>query len=144
MDTEITDSIDFIVQLIEEVPQAELASRLTIISSDDPLSPPDPNLFETSNMTIIDVLDDNSFPDRMREEVYKFFPEAKIALLKKGAPFPFISHADDFNLHIIVHLRKQGLNPIPLLPIDPPSVGSKPVEKLDSKDKSEEEDNTDH
>lgn len=39
----------------------------------------------------------------MREEVYKFYPEAKIAEMKTGGNFPYLSRPDEMNMLIQVN-----------------------------------------
>lgn len=70
-------------------------------------------------------MDEVAIPDKVREEVYKFYPDAKVAQLKTGGNFPYISRADEVNMHIQVtvplfalpkdfiqvHLRAQGVFP---------------------------------
>lgn len=52
-------------------------------------------------------MDEIAFPDRLREELLKYYPLAKRALLKSGGNFPFLSRSDEFNMHVEVHLRRQ-------------------------------------
>lgn len=42
---------------------------------------------------------------KVRDEMYKFYPEAKIALLKTGGNFCYLSKSDEVNMHIKIHLR---------------------------------------
>lgn len=48
------------------------------------------------------VFDDNALSSSAREELYKFYPEAKRAHLKKGGNFPYLSSCEEVNLHIQV------------------------------------------
>jgi len=59
-----------------------------------------------TKITIIDCLDEVAIPPKVREEVYKFFPDAKVAELKTGGNFPYLSRADETNMHLEVHLRR--------------------------------------
>lgn len=56
-----------------------------------------------SVITIIDVFDDYALSSPVREEIYKFYPEAKLAHLKSGGNFPYLSRSDEVNLHLQVH-----------------------------------------
>ena len=56
-------------------------------------------------ITIIDVFDRCSLNQRVREETYKCYPNAKLAHLKSGGNFPFLSRSEEVNLHLVIHLR---------------------------------------
>jgi len=105
---QIAESIDFMVEELEQFSQGELASRLLLNCSDNYIR--SASLRISNNLvTIIDVLDPVVTPPKLREEVYKFFPDAKVAHLKTGGNFPFISRPEEVNLYIQVHLRAQGV-----------------------------------
>ncbi|KAF2074287.1 hypothetical protein CYY_004420 [Polysphondylium violaceum] len=109
LDADIAETVDFMVDQIENLSQEELASRLTLNCSPSGVINPSVGL---ENITIIDSLDATSVPERLREEVYKYYPQAKIALLKTGGDFCYISRSDELNVHIQVHLRQYGLDPV--------------------------------
>ncbi|KYQ91775.1 alpha/beta hydrolase fold-1 domain-containing protein [Tieghemostelium lacteum] len=109
LDKEMCDTVDFMVYQIESLQQQELASRLTLNCSIGLLNPSG-GLME--NITIIDSLDTVSVPEKLREECYKYYPNAKIALIKEGGDFVYISRSDEVNIHIQVHLRNFGLDPV--------------------------------
>jgi hypothetical protein len=52
-------------------------------------------------------MDEMAVPEKLREEVVKFFPSARRALLKSGGNFPYLSRADEFNMYVEVHLKSQ-------------------------------------
>lgn len=110
-EAEIAHSIDFMVNQVESLTQHELASRLLLHCTDNPLKPTNFERVDTSIVTIIDALDEVSFPEKLRDDVQKYFPDARIAPLKTGGNFPYISRPDEFNMHLIVHLRHHGLHP---------------------------------
>ncbi|CAB4063181.1 SPG21 [Lepeophtheirus salmonis] len=56
-------------------------------------------------ITIIDAWDESALCHRIKEDLYKYYPEARLAHLKTGGNFPFLSRSDEVNLHIILHLR---------------------------------------
>eukprot|EP01133_Synstelium_polycarpum_P010774 gene10774-12552_t len=109
VDPEIAEAIDFMVQQLESLTQNELASRLTLNCSIGILNPSGGLM---NNITIIDTMDSKTIPEKMREEVYKFYPNAKTALLKTGGDVSYLSKADEINMHIQVHLRNFGLDPV--------------------------------
>lgn len=53
-------------------------------------------------------MDGSLIPDQLKNEVHKFYPGAKEALLKAGGDFPFLSQAEEINMYIEVHLRANG------------------------------------
>jgi len=104
LEREIANSIDFMVEQLEAVKRDDLASRLNLNCTLCPLMKEELKL-PVSNITIIDVLDDVIIPEKVRDEVYKTYPNARQALLKTGGNFPYLSRADEINMHIEVHLR---------------------------------------
>ncbi|KAG8191080.1 hypothetical protein JTE90_008394 [Oedothorax gibbosus] len=98
----IADSIDFMVERLESLSQQELASRLTLTCMNCYVQP---QKIQNLHITIIDVFDDNALSTAAREELYKFYPDAKRAHLKKGGNFPYLSCCEEVNLHIQIHLR---------------------------------------
>lgn len=108
MEAEVANSVDFMVEQLEVLTQSELAGRLTLNCTLGPVKPGCVTLSQ-ENITIIDALDDVAIPENLREEVYKFYPDARVAHLKTGGNFPYLSRADEVNVHIQVHLRRHGL-----------------------------------
>ena len=41
----------------------------------------------------------------VRDETYKFYPNAKLAHLKTGGNFPYLSRTEEINMFILIHLR---------------------------------------
>lgn len=54
------------------------------------------------------TVDDVAIPSKLREDVYKFYPSAKLAFLKTGGNFPYLSRSEEFNLYLEVHLRNNN------------------------------------
>jgi len=108
MEQEIANSVDFMVEQLESMPGSELASRLILNTLLSDLKPGEITTPQ-DNITILDTLDDSVLPEKIKEEVFKYYPNARVAQLKTGGNFPYLSRADEVNLHIEVHLRKQGL-----------------------------------
>jgi len=111
MEAEIANSIDFMVQQLETLTQSELASRLTLNCTLYESLKPAELPFDKTKITLLDTVDEVAIPEKVREEVYKFYPEAKVAQLKTGGNFPYISRSDEVNMHIQVHLRALGVFP---------------------------------
>lgn len=53
-------------------------------------------------ITIIDVFDEYALSNVVREEMYKCYPNAKLAHLKSGGNFPYLSRSAEVNLHLQV------------------------------------------
>ncbi|KAG7170665.1 Maspardin-like [Homarus americanus] len=102
MDSNIANSIDFMVERLETLHQSELASRLTLNCSPDYVQPHKVQV----EVTVLDVFDESALSHTVKEEMYKCYPAAKLAHLKTGGNFPFLAKAEDVNIYIQVHLRK--------------------------------------
>lgn len=50
----------------------------------------------------MDVWDESALSARVREDLYKSYPQAKLAHLKSGGNFPYLSRSDEVNLHLLV------------------------------------------
>ncbi|XP_046404578.1 maspardin-like [Ischnura elegans] len=108
VDAEIADSIDFMVERIESLSQQELASRLTLNCTNCYVQP---QKLSNTPTTILDVFDKYALSSTVREDLYKCYPNAKLAHLKSGGNFPYLSRSDEVNLHLQIHLRQfEGTN----------------------------------
>ncbi|XP_068971919.1 maspardin-like [Bombus flavifrons] len=103
VDGEIVEAIDFMVERLESLTQPELASRLTMNCVNCYVQP---QKICHLPITIIDVFDEYALSNSVREEVYKCYPNAKLAHLKSGGNFPYLSRAAEVNLHLQIHLRQ--------------------------------------
>jgi len=101
-DSSVMATSEFLLSRLDSLDQAQLASRLTLNTAPAHVEPQSVNDLP---VTIIDVFDDCSLTQDVREETYKYFPEAKLAHLKSGGNFPFLSRSEEVNLHIAIHLR---------------------------------------
>lgn len=102
-DKRIIDSVDFMVERLDSLSQQDLASRLTINCTNSFVDPLKVNYLKA--VTIIDVFDEYALSSPVREDVYKCYPDAKLANLKTGGNFPYLSRSDEVNLHLQIHLR---------------------------------------
>ncbi|KAL3223670.1 hypothetical protein MRX96_027253 [Rhipicephalus microplus] len=101
--SDIADSIDFMVEKLESLTQSELASRLTLNCMNSYV---EPQYLDGIPITIIDVFDSSALKQEVKEELYKLYPHAKRAHLKRGGNFPFLSRSDEFSMHLQIHLRQ--------------------------------------
>jgi len=102
MDQQMVDATDFILERLESLGHAQLASRLTLTCAPAHVEPQNVNDLP---VTIIDVFDECALTQEVREETYKFYPSAKMGHLKSGGNFPYLSRSDEVNLYLFIHLR---------------------------------------
>lgn len=75
---------------LESLTQPELASRLTMNCVNCYVQP---QKICHLPVTIIDVFDEYALSNSVREEMYKCYPNAKLAHLKSGGNFPYLSRS---------------------------------------------------
>ena len=102
-DETIKDSLRFMSERLDKLVQPELAARLTLNCMSSYVIP---QSLQELNVTIIDVFDRCAISETVRDELHKFYPLARRAHLKTGGNFPYLSRADEVNMHILVHLRQ--------------------------------------
>jgi hypothetical protein len=108
----VADAIDFQVLQLENLTQEELAARFTLnvtIGSSHYISRPGCLALSDEQITFIDSLDSTTIPRPLKDQLYTVHPEAKQAFLKSGGDFPFLSRWQEVNMHLVVHLRRNGL-----------------------------------
>lgn len=102
-DPAIAQSVDFMVEKLDSLSQQELASRLTLNCSNSYV---EPQKLRQLSVTIMDVFDECALSQKVCEELNKCYPNAKLAHLKGGGNFPYLSRGDEVNLHLLIHLRQ--------------------------------------
>mmetsp|Transcript_9620 Transcript_9620/g.15768 ORF Transcript_9620/g.15768 Transcript_9620/m.15768 type:complete len:299 (-) Transcript_9620:400-1296(-) len=108
----VADAIDFQMAQLDSLSQAQLASRITlnVVAGSSPLiSRPGCLKMSDKKITFIDALDSVSISSTLRDQLYGIHPEAKQALIKTGGDFVYLSRYEEVNMHLIVHLRRNGL-----------------------------------
>lgn len=105
IDSTIKDSMVFLAESLNRMPQTDLASRLTLNCSKAYI---EPHRVHASGciITIMDVFDRCALSQRVREDMYKMYPDAKRAHLKTGGNFPYLSRWQEVNMFIEIHLRQ--------------------------------------
>ncbi|XP_074037441.1 maspardin [Leptinotarsa decemlineata] len=103
VDLQMVDAIDFMVERLESIPQTDLASRLTLNCHRGYVQA---HKLVALPVTIIDVFDECALSGNVREELCKCYPNAKLAHLKSGGNFPYLSRYGEVNLHLQIHLRQ--------------------------------------
>ena len=92
-------AIDFAVLQLETLSRRDLAARLTLNCTRSEV--PDMS-FSQKKLTILDTHDEGVLPDSMRDRLLKRFPQARVAHVKDGGDFPFLSNAGEISMHIQV------------------------------------------
>jgi maspardin len=113
-------SVDFMVDQVAKLRKRDLVSRLSLVTAKSTLDAKNLPL-KDRQITIVDTLDEVALPEHVREEVYKFFPDACMAFMKDGGNFPYLSRSSEFNMQLQVHLRKHAPG---VEIIKPPSSGA--------------------
>lgn len=53
-------------------------------------------------VSIMDVFDEYALCSPVREEIYQLYPYAKLAQIKTGGNFPYLSRFEEVNIHLKV------------------------------------------
>jgi len=106
--TEDPEIVDFMVEQMETLTRADVGSRLTLNCINYPVPDFSQN-FSEDRMSFIDTHDDVVLPDSMRQRLYARFKNVRIGQLKNAGDFPMLSCPSEMNMHLIVHLRRNGL-----------------------------------
>eukprot|EP00047_Mylnosiga_fluctuans_P019143 m.79289 g.79289 ORF g.79289 m.79289 type:complete len:341 (-) comp7998_c0_seq1:435-1457(-) len=104
LEANIANSVDFMVERLDLLTRGELASRLVLNVADGYVEPQH-IAAQNIKVMLIDALDHSAITQSVREELYKCYPQGRIAELKDGGNFPYLSRPDQVNLFIQLHLR---------------------------------------
>jgi len=102
MDLSVAQAIDFMSERLDGLNQQDLASRLTMNCVNCYV---DTYKLKQVKVTMLDVFDESALSNQAKGDLYKSLPHAKMAHLKTGGNFPYLSRSDEVNLHILIHLR---------------------------------------
>jgi len=122
MPSNVTASIDFVIDQVESLSHEELAGRLNLnhqpqyLNFGQDSSGKKTYPFPPGLITILRVCDEQGIPENLLnqlESAYTVSNEknedqgtgAKVALIKSGGNFPNLAVPDEVNLHLQVHLR---------------------------------------
>eukprot|EP00300_Choanocystis_sp_HF-7_P034819 c4784_g1_i1.p1 GENE.c4784_g1_i1~~c4784_g1_i1.p1 ORF type:complete len:287 (+),score=60.85 c4784_g1_i1:52-912(+) len=106
LDVQQADAVDFMVKQVESLSRQDIIARLTLN-----LTPFSIDLTRVPGhrVTVIHVFDSVVIPDVLNEQLVARYTDCKIAQLKSGGEFPYLSRSDEFNMMIEIHLRNMGL-----------------------------------
>jgi len=93
----------FLAARLADAPQSALASRLSLNCA--PSRVADPSALADVPVTVISALDSTALSAEVQEGMNDFYPHAKVAHLKSGGNFPFLSRSDEICMHLLVHVR---------------------------------------
>jgi len=102
-DPDIADSMDFMVEKLDNMSHNSLASRLTLNCMNCYV---EPQKLKDVDVTLMDVYDECALSNSVREEMSKCYPNAKKAEMKTGGNFPYLSKSMEVNVFLQIHLRK--------------------------------------
>ena len=105
------DTLDFIVSQLDSMTAGDVASRLTLTSTAYTVTQLE--RIDQSRVLLILPQDEVMLPEQQKERLLQALPAAKQAMLKEGGDDPYVSVADEVNLHLLVHLRSMGCLPLP-------------------------------
>eukprot|EP00039_Didymoeca_costata_P023160 m.6200 g.6200 ORF g.6200 m.6200 type:complete len:324 (+) comp3496_c0_seq1:145-1116(+) len=105
VESEIANSIDFMVERVDLLSRLELASRLTLNLL--------PNYVEPQHLAaqgikvmLLNVMDRSAITSKVVDDMQKCYPDAKDAQLKDGGNFPYLARDQEVTMYIKVHLRQ--------------------------------------
>lgn len=54
---------------------------------------------------VLDVIDQTALSSKVQEDIIKLYPEARVAHVKDGGDFPYLSRSQEVNMFLKLHLR---------------------------------------
>ncbi|TRY67042.1 hypothetical protein TCAL_11443 [Tigriopus californicus] len=99
---------EFMLERLNDLPQSILASRLTLNGTSSRV---DPKRLRDLPITLLNVWDNYVLAPEVRDALCRSYPQAKMAHLKSGGNFPFLSRFDEVNMHATIHLRNFDAKP---------------------------------
>ena len=115
----IANAAEFAIGHTMDRPRDEIASRMALsITSSSVMSRL--HIPQTA-ITLIDTVDRVSPAMLLSQQTAAQLSGARRALLKEGGDFPYLAASDDVNVHLIVHMRRNGPAPRAPLPLPPPA-----------------------
>ncbi|OTF74685.1 abhydrolase domain-containing protein [Euroglyphus maynei] len=102
-DGRIRASYEFMSTRLSSLEHRQLVARLHLNLTENYVQPDN---LQSLEITIVDVFDECSNSESTRNEMYKMYPKARLAHLKTGGNYPYLSRPEEMNLHLLVHLRQ--------------------------------------
>lgn len=98
------EATEFVVECLESLNQQEISSRLVLHCNGDYLR--FPHSLQHLPVTLMDVFDESVLSQRVKDDMYKCFPNARRAHLKSGGNFPYLCQPAEVNLHLRLHCKQ--------------------------------------
>lgn len=136
LDAPTAFSVDFMVNQIEKLSQKEVASRLTLNCTPYRIGELE---LDPARITLIESMTGTALPPTIREQLHKARAGAKEAFLKTGGNFPYLAAPDEFNMHLVVHLRANANAVPPVIATVGPDAEAASEDDEDDYDEDEEE-----
>lgn len=108
MELKVQQASDWVSQEVAEMDGTDLAARLSL--NCNPSVVGSLSLDETA-ITLMETNDKTMVPNESRLEQRQRYHGAKVAMLKTGGDFPFLSRPDEVTLFIEVHMRNNNVFP---------------------------------
>lgn len=103
---ESKQAIDFVAGQVNEISGTDLAGRLSLNSTESCAPPVN---VESDRITVMESSGETMVPDELRREVQRRYASSRVAELKSGGDFPFLSRPEEVALFIEVHMRGVGV-----------------------------------
>jgi len=103
VDIDSKNATEFMASQLDDLSAADLSARLTLNCEGSNCHPLP---IEEEKITLLESHDNTVLSPDLRINQRKRYPEAKIAWLKNGGDFPFLSRPDEVNMHVQVHMRR--------------------------------------
>merc|ERR1719473_1333592 len=108
MELKVKQASDWVSQQVAEMDGTDLASRLSLNCLASVVGQLQ---LEDACITLMETNDKTMVPNESRIEQRNRYSSAKVAQLKSGGDFPFLSRQDEVTLFIEVHMRGVGVFP---------------------------------
>ena len=105
------DAVDFCVAQLDPLTAGDVASRLTINSTQHVVSRTD--RVEQQRVLLLLPQDETTLDAKQKERLLQALPNAKQAVMKEGGEYPWLSVPDEVNALLMAHLRSMGCLPVP-------------------------------
>jgi len=108
MELSAQQAINFIAHQVHGISGDDLASRLSLNSTASSVGP---LRLEQGRITLMESNGETMVPDELRRQLRQLYPGARLAQLKAGGDFPYLSRPDEATLFVEVHMRGVGVYP---------------------------------
>lgn len=99
-------AIDFVAGQVSEISGTDLAGRLSLNST---ASSAGAVRLDPARITLVESSGETMVPEELRRELRRRYADSRVAELKSGGDFPFLSCPDEVSLFVEVHMRGLGV-----------------------------------